>query len=130
MRTRNHLLVTVLYSTSLLSSLVLPIEGRTVDIRGELEAVGVQFDLGLIISQIITLLITLGALALLLYFIRGGYLWLTAGGDKAQVENARSSITNAILGLAILASVFAIFTLIDVFFGIGITDGRLGPGSS
>ena len=49
--------------------------------------------------------------------ILGGYGWLTAGGDKAKVEEARGRITNAIIGLAIIASAWAIVTIVANFFG-------------
>lgn len=92
-----------------------------VDIRGELKNQGVQFDLGRIISASINVATVLGIIALLLYFVRGAYLWMGAGGDKAQVEQARSVFTNGLIGMTILASVLAIYAIVDQFFGVGLT---------
>ncbi|MEP7167329.1 MAG: hypothetical protein ABI758_05090 [Candidatus Woesebacteria bacterium] len=63
--------------------------------------------------------LVVGTLAVLLYLLMGGFNWITAGGDKSKIETARSEITQAIIGLAILASVFAIFRLLLGFFGLG-----------
>ncbi len=65
---------------------------------------------------------TLGIVGLLvfIYLIWGGIEWLTAGGDKSKTESARTKITNAIIGLAIVASAFAISVILSNFFGIGI----------
>lgn len=50
--------------------------------------------------------------------ILGGYGWITAGGDKAKVEEARTRITNALIGMAIIASAWAIITIVAKFFGV------------
>ena len=65
-------------------------------------------------------IIIVGGLAFLLYFLQGGLAWITAGGDKGKIEEARSKITNGIIGLSIVASAWAIYLLLDYFFGIGI----------
>ena len=65
-------------------------------------------------------IILVGGLAFILYFLLGGITWITAGGDKGKIEEARSKITNGIIGLAVVASAWAIYLLIDYFFGIGI----------
>jgi hypothetical protein len=54
----------------------------------------------------------------LLYLILGGFDWITTGGDKGKLEVARNKITHAIIGLIIVASIWAIMTLIGNFFGI------------
>ena len=93
----------------------------TVDIREKFGAIAnANLDLGSIITSIITAAITLAALAIIIYFISGGYSWLTAGGDKAKVEEARNRITNAVIGLAIVAATYAIYSIVDSFFGIGL----------
>jgi len=105
-----------------------------VDIRSEFDSNGL-YQLGgeggqalsNIISSFVPLAITLAAVALFLYLIWGGYNWLTAGGDKAKVEDARNRITNALIGLTIVASAFAIFSLIDHFFGINLVQQTSSP---
>ncbi len=65
-------------------------------------------DLPQLIGRIINIFLgTLGIifLGLMLY---AGYLWMTAGGDEKKIEQAKGYIKNAIIGLVIIASAFAI----------------------
>lgn len=62
--------------------------------------------------------INLGALAVIAYFIWGAIEWITAGSDSKKTENARSRMTNAIIGLVILVSSFTILSFVSkIFFG-------------
>lgn len=54
--------------------------------------------------------------------IAGGYGWISAGGDKGKVEEARTRITNALIGLAIIAAAWALIKIIGQFFGVNITN--------
>ena len=60
-----------------------------------------------------------GVLAFFMLLI-GGVQWITAGGDKEAVEKARKRITQALIGLAIVFSIFAIIYLVEAIFGIPI----------
>ncbi|MEK7064064.1 MAG: hypothetical protein AAB973_00440 [Patescibacteria group bacterium] len=55
---------------------------------------------------------------LLVYLVYGGVEWLTSGGDKAKLESARAKLTNALIGVAIIAASFAIWKIVLTFFGI------------
>lgn len=72
------------------------------------------------ISNIMKLVFIIAVVLLLFYFIWGGMKWLTSGGDKAQTEAARSHLTAAIIGFAIVALAYAIVRFIGSFFGIDI----------
>ncbi len=62
--------------------------------------------------------ISLGALAVILYFIWGAFEWLTAGSDSKKTENARHKITNAVIGLILMVSSFTLLSFISkVLFG-------------
>ncbi|MFH0749888.1 MAG: hypothetical protein V1917_03165 [Candidatus Gottesmanbacteria bacterium] len=76
--------------------------------------------IGSLISNIVGLLFIFAFLLTLLYLIMGGIQWLTSGGEKAQLEQARNKITNALVGLVIVAAAYAIFTLVGQFLGIDI----------
>jgi hypothetical protein len=78
-------------------------------------------DLGTYVSSIVGVALSVAALAAFIFLVLGGIQWITAGGDKGKIEEARNRITNAIIGLAIVAASWAIFLLVDNFFGIGIT---------
>ena len=58
-----------------------------------------------------------GGLAVLLYLAWGGISWITAGGDKGKVEEAKARITDAVMGIAFLVAVVAIVTLLSWALG-------------
>jgi len=76
--------------------------------------------IGSLISNIVGLLFMFAFLLTLLYLLMGGLQWITAGGDKTQLESARNKITNAIVGLIIVAAAYAIFTLVGQFLGLDV----------
>ncbi len=76
--------------------------------------------LGPLISDGVGLMLTIAAMATFIYLVYGGIMWIMGGGDKAKLEAARDRITNAIIGLSITATAWAIFLLIDNFLGIGV----------
>lgn len=82
--------------------------------------VAINTDLGSFVSKSFSAVILVAGLATFMYLIYGGLSWIMAGGDKGKLEEARAKITNGIVGLAIVASAWAIYLLVDYFFGIGI----------
>jgi hypothetical protein len=82
--------------------------------------VAINTDLGSFVSKGFSAIILVAGLATFGYLIMGGITWITAGGDKGKLEEARSKITNGIIGLAIVASAWAVYLLLDYFFGIGL----------
>ncbi|OGV97157.1 hypothetical protein A2W24_00425 [Microgenomates group bacterium RBG_16_45_19] len=82
----------------------------------------IQQDLGVYVSAIVGALLTVAGLAAFLFLVWGGLNWVMAGGDKGKVEEARTRITNAVIGLAIVAAAWAIFLLLDFFFGLNIAQ--------
>lgn len=83
--------------------------------------VAVNSDLGTFITKAFSGIILVAGVATFLYMIYGGVEWITSGGEKGKLEEAKQKITQAIVGLTIVASAWAVFKLIDYFFGIGIT---------
>lgn len=78
--------------------------------------------LGAFIGSIIGLLIIVGFVFAFIYLLTGGFDWITSGGDKTKLESARNKITNAIIGLIVVASVWAIMTLVGDFIGVTFPD--------
>ena len=76
---------------------------------------------------LVSLGLTIGAIAFLFMLIWGGVEWITSGGDKVRNEAARQRVTNALTGIVILFSVFAILNLVECFFGIGLRQIYVGP---
>lgn len=79
-----------------------------------------NFGITSIIPALITLGLIIAALVAFAFLVIGGIKWITAGGDKANTESARNTITAALIGLAIVFSAWAIAKLINTFFGVNI----------
>ncbi len=75
-----------------------------------------------LLSTLVTIFLLAGGVAFLFMFLIGGIGWITAGGDKARVEEARTKLTNAGIGLLVLLAIWAILTAVEQIFGINITS--------
>jgi hypothetical protein len=53
----------------------------------------------------------LGVIAVIL-IMYGGYIWMTSAGDQVKVDNAKNILRNAVIGLLIILSAFALATYI------------------
>ena len=71
-----------------------------------------------IITNSITMLLIIAVLASLFFLIAGGIKWITSGGDKAGVEQARNWIIASIVGLVITFLSFFIISFVLNFFGL------------
>lgn len=80
----------------------------------------VPSDLGTYASKIAGVALTVAAAATFAYLIWGGINWITAGGDAKKIEAAKERLTGAIIGLAIVAVSWALYLILDGFFGLGI----------
>lgn len=74
-------------------------------------------NLGVFISNAISLIFIFAVIAVLIMLIWGAFEWITSGGDKEAVGKARNRILNALIGMAILAVAFAIFKVAGQFLG-------------
>lgn len=64
--------------------------------------------------RIWNVMITVGALAVLLYFVWGAVSWITSSGDKGKMEEARNRMFNAIVGLVLLVAAYTIIGFISM----------------
>ena len=71
-----------------------------------------------VIGAIITLLFVIGVATALFYLLWGALRWVNSGGDKAEIEGARSHVITASVGLIVLFLVFLILNLLFGFFNI------------
>lgn len=101
----------------------------TLDIAGEAQSQdlqGAQFHgssdggFGVWFSNIITVAMTLAVILVFGFLIWGAIEWITSGGDKGKVEGARNKISNAVMGLIVLAAATALFVLVEEFLGIDV----------
>lgn len=71
-----------------------------------------------LLQNMITLAVIIASLVAFFSLIIGGIRFISAGGDKAQTEAARNQVTNAIIGLVFVFSVYALVGLLGFFFGV------------
>ena len=71
-----------------------------------------------LISTAISSMIIIAGIICLVYLIWGGIGWMTAGGDKNNLEAARNRIINAVVGLIIVGAAWAIWIFIGSIFGL------------
>ncbi len=76
-----------------------------------------------IIQGAISLVLIVVAVVFFFILVFGGLKWITSGGDEKKVAAARSQITNALIGLAIVFSAWAIMNLLGTIFGFNLTSG-------
>jgi hypothetical protein len=69
----------------------------------------------------------IGAIIFFFMILVGSIRWISSAGDKGALESARGTITNAVVGLVILFSLFAILDLIHIFFNVTIMTLDIGP---
>lgn len=74
------------------------------------------------LSNFITLAISAAGVFFFGNLLFGGIQYIFAGGDKEAVQRAQKRITNALIGIVIVLSVFAITFVVEVLFGISILN--------
>ena len=82
-------------------------------------------SLGPFLKNLFELALILGALAAFLYLIWGAIDFIIAGGNQERAKTAKSNITGAVMGLAILASVWVLWRVVIYF--LGLTPSSQGP---
>ena len=80
---------------------------------------------GLILGNVIGGMMIVAFILAMIYLITGAFHWITSGGDKASLENARGKIIHALVGLIVMAAVWAVMTLVGQFLGIDFPDLKI-----
>lgn len=71
-------------------------------------------DLGPVLGSFITFLFVIVGLIALFFLVWGGIKWLISQGEKQAVEEARSHIINALIGLVVI---FLSYLLVNLLLG-------------
>jgi len=79
-----------------------------------------QITPGRVVSFAVNLLLGLAGILAFIFLLVGGVQWITAGGEKDAVEKGRRKIVQALIGLTIVFSVYAIVFVINTVFAINI----------
>ena len=108
---------------------------ESVGIPGAENAAAADGGFGAFMGQMLGAVFAIATLLVFLYLIWGAIQWISSGGDKGKVEQARNRITQAVIGLIVLASTVVIMMILQSFLGYSLfnfTGGttRVGSGSS
>lgn len=73
-----------------------------------------------LIPTVITYLFIGATMLALAFLILGGIKWITSGGDKHGVENARKTVIFAVIGLVVVFSSFLIINIVGKLFSVSL----------
>jgi len=84
-------------------------------------------SLGKLIPNLFNIAVTLGAFFVMYQLILGALGWINSAGDKEKISKAQKQMTNALIGLVILVSIWILFFTIagDI---LGIFEGSSEEG--
>jgi hypothetical protein len=71
-----------------------------------------------IFSNIVGSILSLAGIGLFIMLLVGGFGFLFAAGDAKKLEQAKGTLSNAIIGLVIIVSAYLIIQIISAFTGI------------
>lgn len=77
-------------------------------------------NVAFLIGTFIKVMVIVGTLGFILYFLLGTSKWIMSGGDKGHLEEAKHEIVNAVTGLVIMLALYAIIAFLNNIFGIDI----------
>lgn len=72
-------------------------------------------------SNVVTAVISISAVGLFVVLLIGGFNFLFSGGDQKKLEQARGTITNAVIGLIVIVVAYLILNTIKVITGVDVT---------
>jgi hypothetical protein len=76
-------------------------------------ATGTVTDPRILILNIVKYLLTFLGLIAVVFVMWAGFLWMTSEGDPAKIDKAKKTLVNAVIGVAIIISAFAIVIYIN-----------------
>ena len=79
--------------------------------------------IGAIVTFLVGFIIVLAILVAVFFIVIGALQWITSGGDKQKVADARNHIIAAIVGLIIVALTFVIINVVTEALGLGPITG-------
>ena len=65
-------------------------------------------EVPVVIGRIIAIGIGLIGLILFLFIMWGGFIWITASGDPTKIQKAQGIIINAVIGVVVVLSAYAV----------------------
>jgi len=79
-----------------------------------------SFGLQTFVLNLINVAFGLGGVYFFFNLLRGGFEYITAGGEKDKIHQAYERIKNSLLGVVIILSTFVILFIVETLFGVSI----------
>jgi NADH:ubiquinone oxidoreductase subunit 6 (subunit J) len=95
-----------------------PVYAKTLEYLENTDVATIQ-SLETLFVNVIQIVVSLAGVALFLMFIVGGFSFLFSGGDQKKLEQAKGTLTAAVIGLVIIVASYLILRLISEFTGVG-----------
>jgi len=113
---KNQKIITVIITSLFCLTVIFLFSTKTLAASIELETLGsiglASTNIFLIVSRIIQVFIGLLGVIAISLIIYAGYLWMTAAGNEEKISQAKKILVNAVIGLIIILSAFAIVSFI------------------
>jgi len=77
---------------------------------------------GQTVQYLISAAFVISGLVFLVTFIMGAFSYMTSAGDEKQLDKAKKTMTNAVMGFVLVAITFLIVNVIENIFGISLTS--------
>jgi len=77
------------------------------------------------VAGIISFLMIIASFIFFIMLVLGGVKWIMSEGDEAKVKTARDQVQNALVGLVVVFSAWAIMQLIEAVFGVDLFGSAL-----
>ena len=76
-------------------------------------------------ENLVTVILGFAGIALFIYFIIGGFKYITSEGDPKKTQEAKGTLTYAIGGMVLIAAAFLILKFIETFTGAPVTNFKV-----
>lgn len=71
-----------------------------------------QVDVGVLAIRIIQAAISITGLSFMILMVYGGFVWMTARGEESRVDQAKTTIKSALIGIIIVVSAYVVTTFV------------------
>lgn len=95
-------------------------QDTTVDIGANTSGFFGYTCIGHLVSNLAAAAFIIAGIAFFVFLVWGGVEYLISGGDKTKLGQAQARMTSALIGLAIVASSWAIYQIVLTFFGVNL----------
>jgi len=113
----------VIRTENLLNTISTQVQAVALSNIGSASDVNLRFtNIPNVVKNGIQILVGVAGVIFFVMLVIGGIQYAMSGGDKAQAQAAKDRITNALIGIIIVAVAFALVSLISAILGVQITS--------